>query len=815
MVSILQKAGERVANFLGESDQGALPSAGKKVPLFDHSTLAEYLPYQSYDPESGLFYSNNSIGFVIEAVPLVGVDEASEKEVLALLQEVMQEQSSIQFLLIADHRVNRMLDSLEEARHEEIYRHVCSRRSEHLKSCDTASLRNYRLIVSYSVPSGLYGNGELLSVRERILGALESITAAKKWNADDFLTHVGSLINFDLSRDSISRKWSDLSLLSDQLPRGGVLKVEEERLLWEKEAEFKSYRAVDFPDYWSLSAMQALIGDLFADSYRIKVPFVIHYGIHLPKQDRANAAFRRKMLLTENQGKSSWLLRMIPRLAEELRECDHVRSSLDKGDRIVWTQLGIGLWTKPDEIENHEQTLKAIYRNNQFQLVENKMLHLPHLLSFLPMTWGEYANDLHKLNLLKTTLSSEAARMVPIQGEWNGTRTPGVLLVGRRGQILNWNPFDNNAGNYNVSVAGRSGSGKSVFMQELLMSSLGIGAKVFIFDVGRSFEKMCDLLDGQFIQFADDKPLCLNPFTNISKDNEEERSNSFGMLKSIIASMAAPTEGTSDLDNSLIEKAIYSSWKAKENKATITDVANFLLNRGDVESERLGNMLTTYSVGGVYARYFEGECNVDFHKPLVLVELEELKEKKDLQGVIMQLFIMEITNQTFLGDRKQPFHICIDEAWDLLRGKQTGVFIETLARRLRKYNGSLIVGTQSIDDFYATPGALAAFENSDWMCLLSQKRSSISRLAENNRIDLEGGKKLALESVSTRHGKYSEIMICDAEGGYSIGRLILDPFSGLLYSTKADEYANVKERQKQGMTVVEAIESIIEEGNAQ
>ena len=197
--------------------------------------------------------------------------------------------------------------------------------------------------------------------------------------------------------------------------------------------------------------------------------------------------------------------------------------------------------------------------------------------------------------------------------------------------------------------------------------------------------------------------------------------------------------------------------------------------------------------------------NIDFTSPLVLVELEELKERKDLQAVVLQLFIMTITNQAFLGDRKTPFYICIDEAWDLLRGKQSGIFIETLARRLRKYNGSLVIGTQSVDDFYSTPGALAAFENSDWMCLLAQKATSIARFAESGKIELDDVKKSALESVHTLHGEYSEVLISDADGNYSIARLILDPFSQLLYTTKAQEHAQIKDLQKQGMTVAEAI----------
>src|SRR5260221_12670258 len=110
--------------------------------------------------------------------------------------------------------------------------------------------------------------------------------------------------------------------------------------------------------------------------------------------------------------------------------------------------------------------------------------------------------DLYYFQNLKTTLSTEAANLLPLQGEWKGTHSPGIPLVGRRGQIFTWSPFDNNEGNYNVAVAGKSGSGKSVFMQELVMSTLGQGGQVFVLDVGRSFEKIVKFLGGQYIEFT-------------------------------------------------------------------------------------------------------------------------------------------------------------------------------------------------------------------------------------------------------------------------------------------------------------------------
>ncbi len=103
------------------------------------------------------------------------------------------------------------------------------------------------------------------------------------------------------------------------------------------------------------------------------------------------------------------------------------------------------------------------------------------------------------------TIASESKVLLPIIGEWKGDlSSPGMLLTGRRGQIMYWSPFGSALigsnlystaaapnENFNLCIAGVPGSGKSVFMQELMLSILGVGGKVFVLDYGRSFKRTC------------------------------------------------------------------------------------------------------------------------------------------------------------------------------------------------------------------------------------------------------------------------------------------------------------------------------------
>ena len=174
-----------------------------------------------------------------------------------------------------------------------------------------------------------------------------------------------------------------------------------------------------------------------------------------------------------------------------------------------------------------------------------------------------------------------------------------------------------------------------------------------------------------------------------------------------------------------------------------------------------------------------------------------------------------MTNKIILGDRSTPTGIVFDELWKLLRGKQGSEFIEELARTLRKYNGSLIVGTQNLSDFYKNPGAEAAFNNSDWLCMFAQKKEAIEILKQSGKFSIDEYTQNLLSSVRTKQGEYSEVMIMH-ESGSALGRLILDPFSRILYSSKADEFAAVKGLEAEGLTLAEAIRKVseVKYGNA-
>src|SRR3546814_10046099 len=134
--------------------------------------------------------------------------------------------------------------------------------------------------------------------------------------------------------------------------------------------------------------------------------------------------------------------------------------------------------------------------------------------------------------------STSAAHIAPMQGEYLGGAIPHLLLVGRRGQPFWWSPFENNAGNHNIAICGKSGSGKSVLLQELCAALRGAGANVVVIDDGRSFEHSVKLQGGRFVEFTLAAGFSLNPFSMVddarAEADEAYRIDCFDMIKALI-----------------------------------------------------------------------------------------------------------------------------------------------------------------------------------------------------------------------------------------------------------------------------------------
>jgi conjugal transfer ATP-binding protein TraC len=816
--------------------------------------LTGILPYLAWQEDARIFAldqggfgerEEHAIGFCIETLPQTGANDEMEK-VLASLFVSCPPGTGIQVSLYGSPHIlptlknqANLLPASEfddgedgiQRRNSNIFRLLARRRIDHYMKGTSESifghqtylLRDFRSVISVTLPLDpeLPADvDEALRIRESIHATLKSAhLPGHDWGPDDLLNFVADF--FDHSRLFSGSTVTPIGWNADQPLRKQISNLEIASRVGDGDIRFRKaggdesvlqlFSVRQYPRYFRLSGMNYLIGDPYQLALAMPCPFIITMGaVALEYESARTRAQMKAARATQSAG--SYLAHFQPDLQERKRDWDMVLKTFDSGRTVVGMYHQVCLVSRVEDASRSEHSVRAVWRARGFDLTKDFYLQHQALTATLPMTLSpSLQNDLRQFGRINTKTADNAVMTSPLIAEWKGTQTPVMTLFGRRGQIIGFDLFDNTGGNFNFAVAALSGSGKSVFVNEMTYRYLGAGAKVWIIDVGRSYKNLCELLDGEFIEFSDERhnTICLNPFSMIIDINADME-----MVLPLLAQMASPREPLDNYSYTALGSAIKRVWDAKGRSATITDIYE-LLQTGRLSSEgeyerdlsRLATALEPYTRYGVYASYFEGDANIQFDKDFVVLELEELKSKKDLQSVVMQLIMYRITQEMY-RDRSRRKLVIIDESWDLMGSGSSGSFIEAGYRRARKYGGAFGTITQSVDDYYKNEATKAAINNADWLFLLRQKPENIERLGKEGKLPLDEWLKRQLSSVSTEHGHFSEIYIHSPMGS-GLGRLLLDPFSMLVYSTRAEDYEAIKRLREQGMTVADAIEQLV------
>ena len=431
-------------------------------------------------------------------------------------------------------------------------------------------------------------------------------------------------------------------------------------------------------------------------------------------------------------------------------------------------------------------------------------------LYHLPMNFEPYIlKTLAKR--MNTMFTANSASITPIVTGEKGLGQPVLSYIDRCGQVAGIDIFQSET-NYNFIIIGTSGSGKSFTMADFITNYLENGAKIRIIDVGRSYKSLCQLVGGQYIEFTQSAQICLNFFTHILvKEDGTIHEDDMQTIIPLIALMAmqsvAPEDSNNDLEPATlvgyITEAVNMAYSKKQRNAGMQEVMEALMNISNAQkkenngkSDRLLEMLikALYPFGdpsGQYYQYFNGVNNLKFDSDFVVLELEELDSKPQLKMVVLASVSHMIQTEFFLSDKRQRKILGVDEAWSIMDNLVVVRFLETSARRLRKYNGALGVITQQIGDFFKNKATKAIFSNSAWKFFLQQAGESIQAAENSGELTLDKGLIALMRTVKAKRPYFSEVLIKHDLGSYLVGRLIVDKVAYNIYTTDPDDFKEI------------------------
>lgn len=348
----------------------------------------------------------------------------------------------------------------------------------------------------------------------------------------------------------------------------------------------------------------------------------------------------------------------------------------------------------------------------------------------------------------------------------------------------NLNEKGGSRSNANIMTIGASGKGKSYLQKILIKNQLIRGSKVFILDPENEYSYIAERFYGEIIDVTGGAAR-INPFEIFPEFDEEGKShNSFGLLSKhlaflsdffrVVMSDLSPFT-RQVLQNKLMElynsKGIYSFGYKKDKEKEEYDSLS-VLSSGDYptfsdliellketkldkltaqEKEAIVELrifLKDFEKEGRFGVIWNGPTSINIDNDFVLfnfrgVDSSSGNEIKNGQMLLITKYLMKeiINNYQFNyakpKEEQKKVILLVDEAHNFIDPNFPVALdmMKNMAKRIRKYNGSLWVATQNIADFIGfdvntRTKASAIMNNCQYTFLFGMKPDDIAQIKD-------------------------------------------------------------------------------------
>jgi len=435
---------------------------------------------------------------------------------------------------------------------------------------------------------------------------------------------------------------------------------------------------------------------------------------------------------------------------------DTLASAITSSQRIVEIELAVIVSTsaaartsterekaEQDLAQRVESVLQAFGHMNGARGYREETALLPTFIAFLPGVHGA-----RKTNRDFTLLSGQAADFVPIEIPWTGTRgKPAFLSRTREGTFLRFDPFSSELPNGNMLLTGKTGSGKSFLIKQLLLQLQVSNPRIAIVTKGADYRALVELLGGQYREISLRTNLVKNPW-DLQQHGAEPDSAQIAGVASLAAHMAGKTGSDDAITLNFLEKTVrmtYDRLLAIGKTPRFSDL-KWTLEHYPAENaviEQLAHLvalkLNRWTGEGVYAQLFDRETSPELAgaEDIICYDIDGLKESPELQAAVAFTIARAIDQQ--IGRKNadgklRPTIAVFDEVWAMLADPVLGSQILNAFRTARKRYGSIVAASQGIEDFVGTSESphtvgLAILQNTEAKFICAQL-GELSRLRD-------------------------------------------------------------------------------------
>ena len=438
-----------------------------------------------------------------------------------------------------------------------------------------------------------------------------------------------------------------------------------------------------------------------------------------------------------------------PSVQVALDDALSLQAELAKGAERFF-QFGLYITVPADSLEELNQISKQVDAVLASLLIVERVATLEMEEGFkstLPMFYDKLAvwRNMDTTSL-STTFPFATASLTKNEGIMYGINEhDGSLIIFDRFTLENANSV----------ILGKSGGGKSFFVKLEALRMLMMGVDVIIVDPENEYQKVAQSVGGEFVVFSSRSQYKINPFDLATADPEpDELSNKILDLHALMKVIMGELTPSQDalLDRALVltyrEKGITQDPETFKNEPPLLeDLYKIFTGMETPEAKELADRLEKF-VQGSASGVFNQQSNFDIKNPFTVFGIRDLEE--NLRPVAMYIVLDYVWNR-IRKDKKKRILI-VDEAWYLIKQKDSGAYLHSFAKRARKYLLGLTTITQDVEDFLSTDEGKAIITNSSLQIILKQSTAAVEKITET--FYLTGGEKHFLLSAGVGEGLF-------------------------------------------------------------
>ncbi len=205
-------------------------------------------------------------------------------------------------------------------------------------------------------------------------------------------------------------------------------------------------------------------------------------------------------------------------------------------------------------------------------------------------------------------------------------------------------------------IAAESGSGKSFLTNELIFPTCP-RAQVWVIDAGKSYQKLSEMLNGDFVHFEEGTHVCLNPFELIQNYEDEEDA-----IVSLVCAMASAKGLLDEWQISALKQVLSRLWEEKGKEMKVDDIAERCWKKKMTSASRILVSSSTPLRRRAATEILLSQEQRQLQNQFTVLELDELQGRKHLRQVVLLQLIYQIQQEVFPGERNRKKVVIVDEA---------------------------------------------------------------------------------------------------------------------------------------------------------